>query len=87
MNYPKMAPEVVKKTIAEGVGHLECVAKLYRKQHNKGRCLGHEQQAGAKSWHHQAILRLQELPGVDVVKADWEFQLLEADVEEPVGRN
>ena len=70
MNYPKMDPEVVKHKIAEGEVHLEFVAKLDRKQYNRGKYFFHEHPAGAKSWHHPAILRLRELPGVDVLKAD-----------------
>ena len=63
-------PEVVKRLVAEGEVNLKFVAKFYRKQYNRGRYFFHEHPAGAKSWHHRAILRLRELTGVDVAKAD-----------------
>ena len=70
MNYPKMDPEVVKRLVSEGEVHLEFVAILYRKKYNRGKYSFHEHPAGAKSWHHQAILQLREMPGVDVAKSD-----------------
>ena len=70
MNDPKMDPEVVKCKIAEGEEHLEFVAKLYRKQCNRGKYFFHKHPAGGKSWHHPAMLRLRELSGVDVATAD-----------------
>ena len=65
-----MGPDVVEQKTAEGVVHLECVAKLYRKPYNKVQYFVHEHPAGATSWHHPAILGLRELPGVGVAKAD-----------------
>jgi hypothetical protein len=49
---------------------LKFVAKLYRRQYNRGKYFFHEHPAGAKSWHHPAILKLRELPGVGISKAD-----------------
>ena len=49
MNYPEMDPEVVKRMIAECEVHLEFVAKLDRRQYNRGKYLFHEHPAGAKS--------------------------------------
>ena len=42
MNCSKIDPEVVKQKIAEGVVHLEFVAKLYRKQYNRGKHFVHD---------------------------------------------
>ena len=42
MNYPEMDPTVVKRKIDAGEVHLESVAKLYRKQHNRGKYFFHE---------------------------------------------
>ena len=70
VGYPKIDPEVVKRLVDEGDKNLAFVPKLYRKRYNRGKCFFHEHPAGAKSWRHPAILRLRELPGVDVAKAD-----------------
>ena len=59
-----------RKQLAEGVRHMEFVAKLYRKQVEGGRVFVHENPAHAKSWGLPIIKRMMRGVGVDIVEAD-----------------
>ena len=56
--------------LAEGVRHMEFVAKLYRKQIEGDRIFVHENPAHAKSWALPCIRRVAREMGVDIVEAD-----------------
>ena len=56
--------------LAEGIRHMEFVAKLYRKQIEGDRIFVHENPAHAKSWALPCIRRVAREMGVDIVEAD-----------------
>ena len=56
--------------LAEGIRHMEFVAKLYQKQIEGGRVLIHENPAHAKSWALPCIRKMLRQMDVDVVEAD-----------------
>ena len=56
--------------LAEGIRHMEFMAKLYNKQVEGGRVFLHENPANAKSWALPCIRRLMRDLGVYVVEAD-----------------
>ena len=56
--------------LAEGIKHMEFMAKLYKKQVDGGRIFLHENPAHAKSWALPCIKRLMRNMGVFVVEAD-----------------
>ena len=56
--------------LAEGIRHMEFVAKLYRKQVQGGRVFIHENPAHAKSWALPCIRKMMRELGVDVVEID-----------------
>ena len=58
------------KQLAEGIRHMEFVAKLYKKQVDVGRFFIHENPAHAKSWALPCIKRIMRQMGVEVVEAD-----------------
>ena len=59
-----------KRQLAEGIRHMEFMAKLYKKQVDGGRVFLHENPAHAKSWALPCIRRLMRELGVHVVEAD-----------------
>ena len=58
------------KQLAEGIKHMEFMAKLYKKQVDGGRIFLHENPAHAKSWALPCIKKLMREMGVFVVEAD-----------------
>ena len=56
--------------LAEGIRHMEFMAKLYKKQVEGGRVFLHENPAHAKSWALPCIRKLMRELGVYVVEAD-----------------
>jgi len=58
------------KQLAEGIKHMEFMAKLYKNQVEGGRIFLHENPAHAKSWALPCIKKLMRSMGVFVVDAD-----------------
>ena len=56
LNFPKMAPEIVREKIKEGIRHLHFVISIYRKQLNAARHFLHEHPQDASSWDDPAHL-------------------------------
>ena len=59
-----------KRQLAEGIRHMEFMAKLYKKQVEGGRVFLHENPAHAKSWALPCIRKLMRNQGVYMVEAD-----------------
>ena len=58
------------RQLAEGIRHMEFVAKLYKKQIEAGRLFLHEQPAHARSWALPCIRNILREAGVEVAEAD-----------------
>ena len=58
------------RQLAEGIRHMEFVAKLYKKQIEAGRLFLHEQPAHARSWALPCIRKILRESGVEVAEAD-----------------
>lgn len=69
-NSTKMNPDVVRKKLAEGRLHLQCVASLHRIQDAEERYNLHEHPATAMSWKEDVITALARKPNARLVTAD-----------------
>ena len=58
------------KQLADGIKHMQFVARLYEKQIQAGRLFIHENPAHAKSWALPCIQKMLRKNGVEVVEAD-----------------
>ena len=59
-----------RRSLAEGIQHMQFMVKLYRMQVEAGRVFIHENPAHATSWALPAIRKMMAEVGVDVVEAD-----------------
>ena len=58
------------RQLAEGIQHMKCMCRLYRKQVEGCGLFLHENPAGATSWALPCVERMAREAGVHVVKAD-----------------
>ena len=64
MNYQAMKPEKVAAMRKEAMTHLNFCMAPYQIQIDNGMYFLHEHPAGAKSWQHEEVKRLLEMPGI-----------------------
>ena len=86
VNFPKMDPERVRRTIEESHKHLRTSIRFYRKQMDEDRYFLHEHPDGNRSWQEPEMTKLTDDERVDTVTSPTcRFDMTEEDQEGRVG--